>query len=122
MRSFDFLENYDGEVKVNGKKLQPGERNQVYEMGDELDIQLTPRSLVEKSKFRITVKGWMANNSGNLDFHQRWNNGIPMPTQEIVCEILGETPGMWKVDGTCSNGQRWVGFISKSAVIEKLEI
>ena len=98
MNWFDFMKNYEGSIKVNGQKE-------------------------EKTKYRITVKGWMSNNSGNLDFHQRWNNGICMPLKTMIGTIIAETPGMWKMDLVDENGENhWVGFVSKTAIINMEEI
>lgn len=121
--SFEFLKNYDGKIKVNGEFVSGEQVSNIDLMdSEEIEIELIPRCLCDSVQFYITVRAWMANDSGNLDFHQRWNNGIPMPSREIKCKILGESPGMYKVDGVCSNGRHWVGYISKAAIIEMKEI
>lgn len=123
MKWFDFVKNYDGSVKVNGSKIDKSKIDEIEELEDDLTIELIPKALEEKQKYRITVKGWMSNNSGNLDFHQRWNNGIAMPCQTMVGTIIAETPGMRKMDLTDENGNNhWIGFVSKVAIISMEEI
>lgn len=122
MNPFKFIENYDGEVKVNGRKISQEERSDITRLGDDLEIKLTPRSLLEQTRYRVKVKGWMSNNSGNLDFHRRWNNGVPMPSTEMEGTILGETPGMRRMDLTDADGRHWIGYVSKAAIIEFTEI
>lgn len=123
MKWFDFVKNYDGSVKVNGSKIDKSKIDEIEELEDDLTIELIPKALEEKQRYRITVKGWMSNNSGNLDFHQRWNNGIAMPCQTMVGTIIAETPGMRKMDLTDENGNnRWIGFVSKVAIISMEEI
>lgn len=123
MNWFDFMKNYEGSVKINGQKVDKSKIEEVVEQCEELTIELTPKALEEKTKYRITVKGWMSNNSGNLDFHQRWNNGIAMPRQTMIGTIIAETPGMWKMDLVDEHGENhWVGFVSKAAIINMEEI
>ena len=121
MSTFEFLKNYDGIVKVNNKKATAEDIDKI-DLDEDVDIELIPRSLCEEVKHRIYVKQWMTNSSANLDFHQRWNNNNPMSTREIVCKIVGETPGMLVVDGVCSDGKHWKGYISKTAIIEDEEV
>lgn len=116
--AFEFLKNYEGKVLVNGEQANSETIDKIDNM-EEVEIHLIPKSLCEKSVFYIHVRPWMANDSGNLDFHQRWNNGIPMPEREMEGNILAETPGMLKMDlWTLDKSQHWVGFVSKSAIIE----
>lgn len=122
MNPFKFVENYDGEVRVNGRKISQEERKDITKLGEDLEISLIPRSQVEKTKYRVRVKGWMANNSGNLDFHKRWNNGVPMPSTLMEGTMISETPGMHKMDLTDADGNHWIGFVSKAAIIELTEI
>lgn len=120
--AFEFLKHYEGKVTIDGVKATP-------EMIDNLDnvenaeIHMIPKGMCEESKFRIYVRPWMANDSGNLDFHQRWNNGIPMPDREMKGKILAETPGMLKMElWSMDNKQHWIGYVSKSAIVEMEEI
>ena len=123
MNWFDFMKNYEGSIKVNGQKVDKSKIEEVVGQGEELTIELTPKALEEKTKYRITVKGWMSNNSGNLDFHKRWNSGICMPLKTMIGTIIAETPGMWKMDLVDENGENhWVGFVSKAAIISMEEI
>ena len=123
MNPFQFLNNYDGEIKVNGQKIKKEQIDNLDKFENDLEIELIPRSMAEKTRYKIVVKGWMSNNSGNLDFHQRWNNGLPMPKSEMYGTIMAETPGMYKMDLTDSDGcNHWVGFVSKSAIINMEEL
>lgn len=123
MNWFEFIKNYSGVVKINGKKIDKSEIAENIEQHDELTIELTPKSLEEKVKYKIIVKGWMSNNSGNLDFHQRWNNGVAMPCNTMMGIILSETPGMFKMDLKDENGaNHWIGFVSKVAIISMEEL
>lgn len=122
MNPFEFLKNYHGTVRINGKKASDEDIDNIEDFTGELEIELIPKSLEEKTKYRIYVRHWMTEEASNLDFHQRWNEGKAMPTREIAGEIIAETPGMLKVKGTCSNGVDWTGFISKAAIIEKEEL
>lgn len=119
---FSFLKNYNGIVKINGNNATDDQLDNldIFKL-NELEIEIIPKSMLEPQKYEISVKGWMAY-SGNLDFHQRWNNGIAMPSSKIICEILGETPGMYRVKGICDNDKEWCGYISKAAIIDKKEI
>jgi len=121
-REFSFLKNYDGKVKLNNSLASEEQLEELDLLKDsEITLELIPKSYI-KIYYKIYVRSWMSGDSGNLDFHQRWNNGVSMPTREIICEILGESPGMFKVDGKCSNGEHWTGYISKAAIIEKQEV
>lgn len=123
MNPFQFLKNYEGEIRVNGQKIKKEQIDNIDKFEDEIKLELIPKSMAEKTKYRIVVKGWMANNSGNLDFHQRWNNGIPMPLQEMYGSIRSETPGMYSMDLKDANGgNHWIGFVSKSAIISMEEL
>lgn len=120
MEWFDFLRNYDGKVIVNGKDIKD-----VVDIENEefVEIDITPKSLLEKKKYRILVKGWMSNSSGNLDFHQRWNDGVAMPCNEMYGYELAETPGMRKMELWDKDGNNhWIGFVSKSAILEREEL
>ena len=123
MKWFEFLKNYEGAVRVNGKVCRPEEIDKIEDMDGDVEIELTPKSLMEPQKYKIFVKGWMSNNSGNLDFHRRWNGGIPMPSTTMSGTILAETPGMYKMDLTTEDGKnRWLGYVSKAAIISMEEL
>jgi len=121
--SFEFLKNYDGEIVINGNKVHPADASamEILNQG-ELEIILTPRDLCEKVKYRVVVRPWMASNSGNLDFHTRWNKGIPMPSQVMYGTIESETPGMYKMALIDDGGNRWNGYVSKAGITSLEEI
>ena len=121
--SFEFLKDYDGEITINGQKVHPKDASamEILNQG-ELDIVLTPRALCEKVKYRVLVRPWMASNSGNLDFHARWNKGIPMPNREMLGTIEAETPGMYLMELTDYSGNHWRGYVSKAGIVSMEEI
>lgn len=121
---FNFLVNYDGEIKLNGKKITDTSIFSKLDIfsEDKLSIEITPISLLDPVQYKIHVKNWMAI-SGELDFHKRWNNGVPMPFTEMIGTIEGETPGMYKMDlHTEDNRYNWKGYVSKAAIISMEEI
>ncbi|MEG1565406.1 MAG: hypothetical protein RR342_01525 [Bacilli bacterium] len=122
--TFEFLKNYEGKIFINGKTATSEDIDKIEEMNfEEVEIELIPKCLSEQTKFRIYVKAWMSNDSGNLDFHQRWNNGVAMPERDMTGEILAETPGMRKMNlYTIDGKQHWTGYVSKSATIDLTEI
>lgn len=120
---FDFLKDYKGVIEFNGKKIKPEEIELYENSNDEIEIKLTPNSIAKPIRYKVVVKGWMYNNAANLDFHKRWNNGNPMPCGEMYGTVITETPGMWKMDLVDKFGENhWIGFVSKSAIIEMKEV
>ena len=119
MSWYDFLKNYDGKVTVNGKDINDVDMDSL----SEIEMDIIPKSLLKRQRYRIVVKGWMSNKSGNLDFHQRWNDGIAMPCTEMYGYELAETPGMRKYELWDKDGNNhWIGFVSKSAILEREEV
>lgn len=120
--TFEFLKHYEGKVTLDGEKATPEMIDNIENL-ESVEIHMIPKSMCEESSYYIYVRPWMANDSGNLDFHQRWNNGIPMPNREMKGKILAETPGMLRMDLTTLDGkQHWTGYVSKSAIIEMKEM
>lgn len=119
--TFEFLKNYSGKVTINEMTATPEMIDNIENL-ESAEIHLIPKSMCNETLHYIYVKSWMANDSGNLDFHQRWNNGIPMPSREMKGKILAETPGMLKMElSTLDDSKHWTGYVSKSAIIEMEE-
>lgn len=121
MAWYDFLRNYDGRVEVNGRNIQDLESKEIDNL-EVIDIDITPKSLLNKIKYRVEVKNWMVNSNANFDFHTRWNNGIAMPSNIMCGEILEETAGMYKMSLVDLANNKWVGYVSKVAIISMEEI
>lgn len=96
----------------------------------EINIKLLPKEKVADnanmvkleptSNFAIvTVKKYMTKKSTpSFEFMKKWNNDIPMPSIRMRGEKLQETRGMIKMKLEDDEGNKWVGWIIKSAIIE----
>ena len=104
------LKNWPGEVVIDGKSWQNGDKA-VSEFKPELEqihIVLRPvkkeavvadGNRVEKSgteqEYRITVKQYMTRKSTpEFDFMAKWNNDKPMPYRTMTGKKIKETRGM----------------------------
>lgn len=59
--------------------------------------------IAKKLKYEVIVKKWMLQPSTtDFDFHEKWNNNIPMPMAIMEGYILEETKGMYKMKLTGS--------------------
>lgn len=55
-------------------------------------------------EYKITVKAWMTEPSTpQFDFHDKWNNGNPMPLRIMTGKVIKETPRMFQMnlEGKC---------------------
>lgn len=96
----------------------------------EINIKLLPKEKVADnanmvklettSNFAIvTVKKYMTKKSTpSFEFMEKWNNDIPMPSIRMWGEKLQETRGMIKMKLEDEEGNKWTGWIIKSAIIE----
>lgn len=96
----------------------------------EINIKLLPKEKVADnanmvklettSNFAIvTVKKYMTKKSTpSFEFMEKWNNDIPMPSIRMRGEKLQETRGMIKMKLENEEGNKWTGWIIKSAIIE----
>ena len=67
----------------------------------------------------VTVKKYMTKKSTpSFEFMKKWNNDIPMPSIRMRGEKLQETRGMIKMKLEDEEGNKWTGWIIKSAIIE----
>lgn len=76
------LKNYEGKIKIilNYKKCEKKEE------------------LINNNEFKIKVRRYMTKpSSPEFDFHDRWNNGNPMPMRIMIGQKLKETKGMIKM-------------------------
>lgn len=72
--------------------------------------------------YKVTVKSYMTHEATpSFDFMSKWNGNVPMPSQEMVGEIINETPGMYFMRLT-TNNESWSGWVIKSAILELTEI
>lgn len=96
----------------------------------EINIKLLPKEKVADnanavkleptSNFAIvTVKKYMTKKSTpSFEFMKKWNNDIPMTSIRMRGEKLQETRGMIKMKLEDEEGNKWTGWIIKSAIIE----
>lgn len=96
----------------------------------EINIKLLPKEKVvdnanvvklePTSNFAIvTVKKYMTKKSTpSFEFMKKWNNDIPMLSIRMRGEKLQETRGMIKMKLEDEEGNKWTGWIIKSAIIE----
>ena len=96
----------------------------------EINIKLLPKEKVADnanavkleptSNFAIvTVKKYMTKKSTpSFEFMKKWNNDIPMASIRMRGEKLQETRGMIKMKLEDEEGNKWTGWIIKSAIIE----
>lgn len=64
------------------------------------------------NKYHILVKKYMTQPATKtFNFHQQWNNGIPMPCEHLSGKITKETKGMYYFES-----ETWSGYIIKTAI------
>lgn len=99
---------WDGPVILNGKSYRNIEQARLVLKGFEGDVcvqlkhtlkpEITTREHVSKKESRIYVRQYMTNPpTSTFDFHDKWNNGIPMPLRVMQGVVLQETKGMVKM-------------------------
>ena len=72
--------------------------------------------------YKIIVKKYMTEQAtSTFDFHDKWNNGKPMPLCIMRGEVIKETRGMYYMK-LKSDDISWTGFVIKSAIKEWEEI
>ena len=68
--------------------------------------------------YKITVKKYMTEPAtSTFDFHDKWNNGKPMPLCIMQGEVIKETRGMYYMK-LKSDDISWTGWVIKSAIKE----
>lgn len=127
----NLFENYSKPIKVNGKIYPDGkvayaahlkwtgdvkielnweqEQTPVQPVKTPVSSPQTPQT-VNNTEYIITVRQYMTKPSTpQFDFHDKWNNGNPMPLRTMVGTKLEETRGMVRMElrgmamptGTC---------------------
>ena len=115
--------NVDGAVRWNGKSF-PSLQLAISAVTDESShvtlilneqpeparTQATSPQRAETEEYRITVRQYMIKPAtAEFSFHDKWNNGVPMPLRTMVGHVIQETAGMVKMElhgearpsGTC---------------------
>lgn len=119
---FSFLKNFEGAIEVNGELIDNEMIEDYEEKLSSMKIKLTPRGMLN-IEYKLVVKYWMCKGSEQLDFHQRWNNGVAMPANEMYGKILSETLLMYKMElHDAENKNKWTGYVSKSSIISMEEV
>lgn len=104
------LKNWPGEVVIDGKSWQNGDKavSEFKPESEQIHIVLRPvkkeavvadGNRAEKSgmeqEYRITVKQYMTRKSTpEFDFMAKWNNDMPMPYRTMTGKKIKETRGM----------------------------
>lgn len=99
---------WDGTVEVNGKEYSSSEQASLALSGFSGDLcilfkrgpkpQESKEIRVRESDRRIRVRRYMTQPSTPyFDFHDKWNQGVPMPLQVMRGIVLEETRGMVKM-------------------------
>lgn len=93
--------DYAKPLKVNGKEYADGRiaNAALSKYKGELKIELNYEKEVEKvstdTQVRVKVLSYMCKQE--INFHDKWNNGKPMPMRTMHGELLEETKGMYKM-------------------------
>lgn len=104
------LLNWEKPLEVNGKLYQNSTEayEELKDFEGDVVIKLNPRKLqvirpaepepepikVDEKIYKIAVRQYMTK---PFDFHEKWNQGHPMPMRVMVGTILKETAGMYKM-------------------------
>jgi hypothetical protein len=105
----DFLKYFDKEININGVTYKSGAEalQNINNFNGKVTIEYnvsTKASEVKKQPnnankneviYKIKVRKYMTD--AEFNFHDKWNNGLPMPMRIMVGKILEETPGMYKM-------------------------
>ena len=120
-KTFDFLKDYKGIIKVNGRVISKSEVPDLENLGEDLTIDLIPNV---QSLYKVEVRGWMTvENNNNIDFHNRWNDGEAMPEKVMYGTIIDETPGMYLMElKTEDERYNWRGYVSKAGIVKMEEL
>ena len=97
----EFLQNYDGIIKVNNQNINPCDIiTLINDCKENLTIQLTPSmltdSFIPSKQYIFTVVDWMLRKStSSFLFMKTWNDDKPMPMKIMQGIIQRETRGMY---------------------------
>lgn len=97
---FEFLKNYNGNIKVNGAELDANSAiTLLNNKSGEYTIVLTPviEEEYDTDNYQITVKPYMTRFETGMqfDFNKQYNNGIPMPLRTMQGNVIKETRNMY---------------------------
>ena len=101
---FEFLENYNGIIEVNGKELSAKDAVSFIENNyGNFDINLIPNKQefnTIKDEIKVTVKPVMTRLDGGVDydFNTTFNNGVQMPLRTMYGRITKETKSMYYME------------------------
>ena len=111
-QNMDFEEGKPFEFTIDGNRKE-----------DNIDWICTPVQKMEVGKsYKITVKKYMTEPAtSTFDFHNKWNNSVPMPQCRMEGKIIKETRGMYYME-LKSGDITWTGWVIKSAIKEWEEI
>lgn len=71
-------------------------KNQDFQEGEYFEFTLAPKDVKPQKQYKIKVKNYMTKPSTpTFDFHDKWNNGKPMPLCIMWGKIIKETRGMY---------------------------
>ena len=74
------------------------------------------------NSYKITVKKYMTEPATpNFDFHDKWNDGKPMPLCTMQGKVTKETRGMFHME-LKEDDITWTGWVIKSSIKEWEEV
>ena len=107
----NLLKDYKGAVEVNGQSFDSldsalkglknfdGQLTIVLNKGAGERVSRASQQVEGDKIYRIKVRQYMTKPSTpEFDFHDKWNNGIPMPMRIMVGKKLKETKGMVQME------------------------
>lgn len=107
----NLLKDYKGAVEVNGQSFDSldsalkglknfdGQLTIVLNKGAGERVSQASQQVEGDKIYRIKVRQYMTKPSTpEFDFHDKWNNGIPMPMRIMVGKKLKETKGMVQME------------------------
>lgn len=123
---------WNGPVEFQGKTYDSFEQAEQVLRGVTGDVCIVfkapkkPRDTIRDNSrermLRITVCRYMTRPSTpNFTFHDRRNQGVPMPERTMEGTVIDETAGMFKMRlrGTEDRDVSWEGWVIKSAILSK---
>lgn len=92
--AYDFFKNFDGDVVVEFNFKE----RKITATG-EVQAEKTEEEYEDQKLYRVKVRQYMTKPpTQDFDFHTKWNGGREMPMRIMVGKVVGETPGMYKMD------------------------
>lgn len=94
-----FKENEPFKINLSKSKQNAISINNI----DKIELGKTYHIFVKKYMTELPTK--------TFNFHDKWNNGIPMPCEHLKGKITKETKGMYYFES-----KAWQGYIIKTAI------